>query len=60
MNRLLRDGSGALLVVSALGLCFYGVSLLRAHDYVACMLLILTGLSLLRAGVDLLRPSVGE
>jgi hypothetical protein len=60
MNRWLRDGSGALLVVSALALCFHGVSQLRAHDYLACIMLTLTGLSLLRAGVDLLRPSVGE
>lgn len=46
--------------MSALALCFHGVSQLRAHDYLACIMLTLTGLSLLRAGVDLLRPSVGE
>jgi len=33
---------------------------LRERDYLACVILTLTGLSLMRAGVELLRPSVGE
>jgi hypothetical protein len=58
--RTLRDGSGALLVLTSLGVLFYAVLELRAHDYVAAILLVVTGLSLLRAGVELLRPTVGE
>lgn len=60
MGRVLRDGSGFLLVVMALAALFYGVVELRAHDYLAAMLLLLTGLAVLRAGVELLRPTVGE
>jgi hypothetical protein len=56
----LRDGSGVVLVLSALGVLFYGVVELRERDYLACVILTLTGLSLMRAGVELLRPSVGE
>jgi hypothetical protein len=48
------------LVLSALGLLFYGVVQLRQRDYLACVILTLTGLSLMRAGVELLRLSVGE
>jgi len=39
---------------------FHGVSLLRSRDYLACIILVLAGLSLMRAGVTLLRPSIGE
>ncbi|HEX7479858.1 MAG TPA: hypothetical protein VF331_18800 [Polyangiales bacterium] len=60
MDRWLRDGAGALLVLAALGVLFHGVTRLRVHDYLACIILSLTGLSLMRAGVELLRPSVGE
>ena len=60
MSRSLRDGSGALLILCSLGLLFYGVVELRSHDYVAAILLVVTGLSLLRVGAELLRPSVGE
>jgi hypothetical protein len=56
----LRDGSGVVLVLSALGVLFYAVVELRERDYLACVILTLTGLSLMRAGVELLRPSVGE
>jgi hypothetical protein len=56
----MRDGTGLLLVVMALGTLTYAVLQLRGHDYVAAILLVLTGLSLLRAGVELLRPTVGE
>jgi hypothetical protein len=48
------------LVLSALSVLFYGVMQLRQRDYLACIILTLTGLSLMRAGVELLRPSVGE
>jgi hypothetical protein len=55
-----REGSGALLLLCALGVLFYAVVQLRARDYLACMILVLTGLSLLRAAVELLQPSLGE
>lgn len=60
MARALRDGTGLVLVVAALAALFSGVVSLRDHDYLASMLLLLTGLAVLRAGVELLRPSVGE
>jgi hypothetical protein len=60
MGRVLRDGSGATLLVGAIGLLFWAVVQLREHDYVAAVLLIVAGLSVLRAGVELLRPTLGE
>jgi hypothetical protein len=60
MGRVLRDGSGALLLVAALAALFRAVTQLRGHDYLASLVLAAIGLSLLRAGVELLRPSVGE
>lgn len=60
MGRALRDGTGLLLVIVALGALFAGVVQLRERDYLASMLLLLTGLAVLRAGVELLRPTVGE
>ena len=56
----LREGTGVVLVVAALVTLFIGVTELRAHDYLACIILTFTGLSLMRAGAELLRPSVGE
>lgn len=49
-----------LLLIAALAVLFQAVTLLRARDYLACIILVLTGLSLMRAGVELLRPSTGE
>ncbi|MFW5924897.1 MAG: hypothetical protein ACOCV4_01960 [Myxococcota bacterium] len=60
MGRILRDGTGAVLALCALGVLFYGITELRAHDYVSAIVLVVTGLSLLGAGVDLLRSSIGE
>ncbi|MBK8173548.1 MAG: hypothetical protein IPK60_24870 [Sandaracinaceae bacterium] len=60
MGRHLREGSGALLVLIAAATLFYSVVSLRARDYIAAVLLIATGLAVLRSGVELLRPSVGE
>ncbi|AKF07888.1 hypothetical protein [Sandaracinus amylolyticus] len=60
MGRTLRDGSGALLVGVAMAALFFGVVQLRAHDYVAAVLLVIVALSVLRAGVELLRPTLGE
>lgn len=60
MGRILRDISGAVLVLASLGVLFYAVSELRGHDYVSAVVLVVTGLSLLGAGVELLRASMGE
>ncbi len=60
MARLLREGSGTVLLLAALAALFHGVRLLHGRDYLACIILVFTGISLLRAGVELLRPSVGE
>ena len=58
--RGLREGSGGLLLVSSLAVLTYGVVYLRSHDYVAALVLVVIGLALLGAGVELLRPSAGE
>jgi hypothetical protein len=55
-----KDVVGFVLVVAALGGLGYGVSQIGARDYVAAALLLLAGASTLRAGVGLLRPTVGE
>ncbi len=60
MGSALREVTGAVLVSAALFVLFYGVAELRARDYVACIILVLTGLSLMRAGVELLRPFLGD
>lgn len=56
----LREATGVLLVVGALATCTYGVLELRAHDYVAAIVVVVIGLALLGAGTELLRSSVGE
>jgi hypothetical protein len=43
-----------------MGALFATVLDVRAHDYVAAMLWATVGLSLVRAAVALLRPSMGE
>jgi len=60
MTRGVREVSGVLLLLSSLATLCYAVLLLRTRDYLACMILVLTGLALLRAAVELLRPSIGE
>ncbi len=60
MARGLREGSGAVLLLAALSALGYGVTLLRGGDYLACIIVVLTGLSLMRAAVELLGPSIGE
>jgi hypothetical protein len=60
MGRGLREGSGALLVLGGLAVLFQAVMLLRARDYLASIILVSTGMPLLRAGVELLRPSIGD
>jgi hypothetical protein len=56
----LREGVGLLLVLGALALLGFGVRHLRDQEYVGAVLLVTTGLALVRSGVELLRPSMGE
>jgi hypothetical protein len=56
----LREGVGLTLVLSALGLLALGIRHLRDQEYVGAVLLVTTGLALVRSGVELLRPSMGE
>ena len=60
MERGLRETAGILLLLCALAILFYGIVQLRGHDYLACIILVLTGLSLMKAGVELIRASIGE
>jgi hypothetical protein len=60
LSRVLREGSGFALLVLALAVLFNAVSELRGRDYLACIILVFTGIWLLRAGVELLRPSVRD
>ncbi len=60
MAGVVRDGAGLLLVGAALVALGFGVAELREHDYLASALLLVTGLAVLRAAVELLRPTVGE
>lgn len=60
MTRIVRDGTGLVVVLSALGVIFHGIRKLGGGDYLASIILVLAGLSLMRAGAELLRPAVGE
>lgn len=51
---------GALLTVCALGALALVVVHLGDGDHIAAALMVTVGLFLLNAGVELLRPSVGE
>ena len=51
---------GILTSVAALPVLALGVNAVRTHDYVAAILVLGTGLAVLRASVTLLRPSIGE
>jgi hypothetical protein len=55
-----RAGAGLLLLLCALSTLFYGVMRMRQRDYLGCIVLTFTGLSLLRAGVDVLRTTTVE
>jgi hypothetical protein len=55
-----KDVVGLVLVVLALLGLGLGVREVTVRDYVAAALLLLAGVSTLRAGVGLLRPTVGE
>lgn len=60
MASRVREGLGAALVLCALAALWMALDALREQQFVATVLLLTTGLSVLRAGVELLRPSVGE
>lgn len=60
MERGVRHGAGIAILLAALAALFYGVTTLRTRDYLACIILVLTGLSLMRAALELLRPSTGS
>lgn len=60
MSRGVREGSGGVLLVASLAVLAYGVVYLRSHDYVASLVLVVIGLALLGASVELLRSSAGE
>jgi hypothetical protein len=55
-----RASAGLLLLIFALSVLFYAVMRLRQRDYLGCIVLTFTGLSVVRAGVDVLRSSAGE
>ena len=57
---MLKDGAAYALLVVALSVLGLGVNAVRGHDYVAAILILGTGLAVLRASVTMLRPSVGE
>ena len=57
---MLRDLSGAALVVASLVVLYLAITNLGSHDYVAAIVLTVMGLALLGGGVELLRPTVGE
>jgi hypothetical protein len=60
MAKHLREGAGAVLIVAALGVLGIAIRHLRDQEFVGALMLVTTGLALVRAGVELLRPSMGE
>jgi hypothetical protein len=60
MAKHLREGAGALLILTAMAVLGIAVRHLGDQEYVGAVLLVSTGLALVRAGVELLRPSMGE
>jgi hypothetical protein len=59
MVRAVRHGAGVVILLGALAVLFRGVTWLQTRDYLACIILVLTGLSLMRSALELLRPSTG-
>lgn len=56
----LREGAGAVLILAALLVLGTGIRHLRDQEFVGALLLITVSLALVRSGVELLRPSMGE
>lgn len=55
----MRQACGVTLLLSGLAACFYAVTVLSARDYLGAMILGFMGTALLRAAVELLRPTLG-
>jgi hypothetical protein len=60
MTGLLREACGALVLIGALVLLGLAVTHLRDQEFVGALLLTFAGVMLVRSGVELLRPSMGE
>lgn len=60
MRAFVRDSAGLVLLATSLAALGRGVIVLGRHDYVAAVLFVIVGLSLVGAGLELLRPGVGE
>lgn len=60
LKLMIREVSGATLVLAALGIFYVVVLDLGSQDYVAAIVRTMMGIALLGSGVELLRPSVGE
>jgi len=60
MGQGVREAAGSVLLACSLAIVFVGVQELRGRDYLAAIVLVMTGISLLKAGVELLRPAVSE
>lgn len=60
MNGLLREACGVLVLVGALVMLGLAVTHLRDQEFVGALLLTFAGVMLVRSGVELLRPSMGE
>lgn len=58
--RLVRESLGVLLVLLALAVLFWSVVELRGHDYVSAIVLVMVGLGVLGAGLEMVRPTMGE
>jgi hypothetical protein len=52
-----RHGTGVVISAAALAVLYFAVVLLRGHDYLGCAMLLPSGLWLLRAGTELMRPT---
>ena len=50
-----RQVVGTFLVLSSIGILFRAVTVLGERDYLACVILVLTGLPVMKAGTELLR-----
>ena len=60
MLRAAREIVGFALTGGSVAILWWGIVDLRQHNYVSAILLALVGTAVLRAGVELVRPSVGE
>ena len=60
MSKVLRESAGAILILAALAVLGIAIRHLGDQEYVCAVLLVSSGLALVRAGVELLRPSMGE